>query len=147
VSESLRPGASPTQVARRYGSRQVFSTVAAAARSGELALVPMAPPAPALSVEIVSEASGCVWRARRRVMVIELAGDRRVRVDRHVDTDALPVFCSRSGRQRDRLPAGEVFLACGRTTCAKAWTLGDAGSAVLQQDPSRCQFLLQGSPR
>src|SRR5437660_10767492 len=47
VSESLRPGASPTQVARRYGiSTGLLYTWRQLARSGELALVPMAPSAP-----------------------------------------------------------------------------------------------------
>ena len=51
-------------------------------------------------VPMVPTPASCRWRwCRRRqrargadvagVMVIELPGDRRVRVDRHVDTDAL----------------------------------------------------------
>ena len=41
-------------------------------------------------VEIVPEASGpCGGERGDGVMVIDLPGDRRVRVDRHVDTDAL----------------------------------------------------------
>jgi transposase len=90
VSESLRPGASPTQVARRYGiSTGLLYTWRQLARSGELALV--SAPAPAfVPVEIVPEALGlCGGERGDGVMVIELPGDRRVRVDRHVDTDAL----------------------------------------------------------
>ena len=90
VSESLRPGASPTQVARRYGiSTGLLYTWRQLARSGEL--VPVSAPAPAfVPVEIVPEASGlCDGERGDGVMVIELPGDRRVRVDRHVDTDAL----------------------------------------------------------
>jgi transposase len=92
VSESLRPGASPTQVARRYGiSTGLLYTWRQLARSGELALVPVSAPAPAfVPVEIVPEASGlCGGERGDGVMVIELPGDRRVCVDRHVDTDAL----------------------------------------------------------
>jgi len=92
VSESLRPGASPTQVARRYGiSTGLLYTWRQLARSGELALVPVSAPAPAfVPVEIVPEASElCGGERGDGVMVIELPGDRRVRVDRHVDTDAL----------------------------------------------------------
>src|SRR3984893_4909878 len=78
VSESLRPGASPTQVARRYGiSTGLLYTWRQLARRGEWALVPMAPPAPAfVPVEIVPEASGlCGGERGDGVMVIELAGD------------------------------------------------------------------------
>jgi transposase len=90
VSESLRPGASPTQVARRYGiSTGLLYTWRQLARSGELALVPVSAPA-FVPVEIVPEASGlCGGERGDGMMVIELPGDRRVRVDRHVDTDAL----------------------------------------------------------
>ncbi|HUZ64806.1 MAG TPA: hypothetical protein VMU82_13970, partial [Acetobacteraceae bacterium] len=61
------------------------------ARSGELALLPMAPLAPAfVPVEIVPEGSAvCAGENGDGVMVIELPGDRRIHVDRHVDTDAL----------------------------------------------------------
>ena len=92
MAESLRPGASPMQVARRYGiSTGLLYTWRQLARSGELALVPVSAPAPAfVPVEIVPEASGpCGGERGDGVMVIDLPGDRRVRVDRHVDTDAL----------------------------------------------------------
>ena len=92
VAGSLRPGASPTQVARRYGiSTGLLYTRRQLARSGELALVPMAPPAPTfVPVEIVPEGSAlCGGENGDGAMVIELPGDRRIHVDRHVDADAL----------------------------------------------------------
>jgi transposase len=92
VAEMLRPGASPTQVARRYGiSTGLLYTWRQLARSGELALVPMAPPAPAfVPVEIVPEAPIQHEDATGvGIMVIELPGNRRVHVDRDVDADAL----------------------------------------------------------
>jgi transposase len=87
VAESLRPGASPTQVARRYGiSTGLLYTWRHLARSGELAMVPAT--AQFVPVEIVSEAPPAGDGAAG-IMVIELPGERRVRVDRHVDADAL----------------------------------------------------------
>jgi transposase len=86
VTESLRPGASPTQVARRYGiSTGLLCTWRHLARSGELAMVPAT--AQFMPVELVSEAPPEDGAAG--IMVIELPGERRVRVDRHVDADAL----------------------------------------------------------
>jgi transposase len=92
VAEMLRPGASPTQVARRYGiSTGLLYTWHRLAREGELSLVPVAPAAVEfVPVEIVPEAA--MQRAESSgagVMLIELPGERRVRVDRHVDADAL----------------------------------------------------------
>ena len=92
VAEMLRPGASPTQVARRYGiSTGLLYTWRRLARDGELSLVAVAPVATEfVPVEIVPE--GPMPRAESAgvgVMVIELPGDRRVRVDRDVDADAL----------------------------------------------------------
>jgi transposase len=91
VAESLRPGASPTQVARRYGiSTGLLYTWRHLARSGELAMVPMAPAAAQfVPVEVVSEAPAAATGAGVGIMVIELPGERRIRVDRHVDADAL----------------------------------------------------------
>jgi transposase len=90
VAEMLRPGASPTQIARRYGiSTGLLYTWRRLARDGALALVP-AVAAEFMPVEIVvpapaeREAAAGVGE-----MVIELPGDRRVRVDRHVDAEAL----------------------------------------------------------
>jgi transposase len=90
VAESLRPGASPTQVARRYGiSTGLLYTWRHLARSGELSTVPMVPTAAQfVPVEIVSEAPP-EGNGADGIMVIELPGERRVRVDRHVDADAL----------------------------------------------------------
>lgn len=92
VAETLRPGASPTQIARRYGiSTGLLYTWRRLARDGELSLVPVSvPTAEFVPVEIVPEAA--VPReddAGAGVMVIELPGERRVRVDRHVDAEAL----------------------------------------------------------
>ena len=90
VAEMLRPGASPTQIARRYGiSTGLLYTWRRLARDGSLALVP-AVAAEFMPVEIVvpapaeREAAAGVGE-----MVIELPGERRVRVDRHVDAEAL----------------------------------------------------------
>jgi transposase len=92
VAETLRPGASPTQIARRYGiSTGLLYTWRRLAREGELSLVPAAPAAAEfVPVEIVPEAPiECADGSGAGTMVIELPGDRRVRVDRHVDADAL----------------------------------------------------------
>ena len=92
VAEMLRPGASPTQVARRYGiSTGLLYTWRRLARDGELSLVPAsAPVAEFVPVEIVPEATVPVADgAGAGIIVIELPGERRVRVDRHVDAEAL----------------------------------------------------------
>lgn len=92
VAETLRPGASPTQVARRYGiSTGLLYTWRRMAREGELSLVPAATPSPEfLPVEIVAQAPVAREEAAGAgEMVIELPGERRVRVDRHVDAKAL----------------------------------------------------------
>jgi transposase len=91
VAETLRPGASPPHVARRYGILTgLLYTWRRLAREGELSLVPLSAPATAfIQVEIVPEASVSGEDATGAgVMVIELPGERRVRVDRHVDADA-----------------------------------------------------------
>jgi transposase len=90
VAESLRPGASPTQVARRYGiSTGLLYTWRHLARSGESTTVPMVPTtAQFVPVEMVSEVPP-EMNGAAGIMVIELPGGRRVRVDRHVDADAL----------------------------------------------------------
>ena len=92
VAETLRPGASPTQIARRYGiSTGLLYTWRRLAREGELSLVPVsAPTAEFVPVEIVPEAAvPGEDGGGPGIMVIELPGERRVRVDRHVDAEAL----------------------------------------------------------
>jgi hypothetical protein len=61
------------------------------AQQGELSLAPVPTSAPAcVPVEIVPEALPCAADDDSAgVMIIELPGDRRVRGDRHVDTEAL----------------------------------------------------------
>src|SRR5258707_15202124 len=58
VAETPRPGASPTQIARRYGiSTGLLYTWRRLARDGELSLVPVATPTTEfVPVEIVPEA-------------------------------------------------------------------------------------------
>ena len=92
VAETLRSGASPTQIARRYGiSTGLLYTWRRLAREGELSLVPVsAPTAEFVPVEIVPEAAvPGEDDTSAGIMVIELPGERRVRVDRHVDAEAL----------------------------------------------------------
>ena len=92
VAETLRPGASPTQIARRYGiSTGLLYTWRRLARDGELSLVPVsAPAAEFVPVEIVPEPTiAGADDAGAGIMVIELPGERRVRVDRYVDAEAL----------------------------------------------------------
>jgi len=92
VAETLRSGASPTQIARRYGiSTGLLYTWRRLAREGELSLVPVsAPTAEFVPVEIVPEAAvPGEDDIGAGIMVIELPGERRVRVDRHVDAEAL----------------------------------------------------------
>jgi transposase len=90
VGETLRPGASMTQIARRYGiSTGLLYTWRRLAQNGELSLAPTAPMPRFVPVEIVPEAPTEANGAAAGIMVIELSGERRVRVDRHVDADAL----------------------------------------------------------
>lgn len=80
-----------TQVARRYGiSTGLLYTWRRLAQQGELSLTPRPAPLPQfVPVEIVPEGPIEGAAAVAGIMVIELPGDRRVRVDRHVDADAL----------------------------------------------------------
>ena len=79
-----------TQIARRYGiSTGLLYTWRRLAQNGELSLVPTAPLPQFVPVEMVPDASSEANGAADGVMVIELPGERRVRVDRHVDADAL----------------------------------------------------------
>jgi transposase len=80
-----------TQIARRYGiSTGLLYTWRRLAQNGELSLAPTAAPMlQFVPVEIVPEAPTEGNGAAAGIMVIELSGERRVRVDRHVDADAL----------------------------------------------------------
>jgi transposase len=105
VAETFRPGASISAVARRHGVhssvlfrwRRRFTEPAPA---GETALVPVAPRRPDLvPVRVVADApepasspppaSAPVPAGAAGLIEIELARGQRVRVDRHVDADAL----------------------------------------------------------
>ena len=90
VAEAVRPGASMTQIARRYGiSTGLLYTWRRLAQQGELSLTPVSM-ASFVPVEIVPEAPPRTTRDEGAgVIIIELPGDRRVRVDRHVYTEAL----------------------------------------------------------
>lgn len=95
VAEAGRPGASPTQVARRHGlSTGLLYTWRRQAREGTLSASSSADFVPVHVVREPPMAAAVVPRrdARRGgdcQIVIELPGDRRVRVDRNVDTEAL----------------------------------------------------------
>ncbi len=96
VAEMMRPGASASRVARRHGiTTGLLYTWRRLAKRGELSLAPVAATVPGFVP--VHMAASNDERASvkpspgegRGLMVIELGGDRRVRVDRHVDADAL----------------------------------------------------------
>ena len=92
VAEAVRPGASMPQIARRYGiSTGLLYTWRRLAQQGELSLAPVLANSPGfIPVEIVPEIPPRVAGDEGAgVMIIELPGERRVRVDRHVDTEAL----------------------------------------------------------
>ncbi len=92
VAEAVRPGASMSQIARRYGiSTGLLYTWRRLAQQGELSLAPVLANSPGfVPVEIVPEIpSRAAGEEGAGVIIIELPGDRRVRVDRHVDTEAL----------------------------------------------------------
>jgi transposase len=75
VAEMLRPGASPTQVARRYGiSTGLLYTWHRLAREGELSLVPVPAAVEFVPVEIVPEAA--MQRGRREMAVATPDGHR-----------------------------------------------------------------------
>jgi transposase len=104
VSEMMRPGVSASRVARRHGiTTGLLYTWRRLAKKGELSLAPAAAPAPAfvaIHVTAGAEGSGSAKPSESEgVMVIELGGDRRVRVGRDVDADALrrviDVLCGR----------------------------------------------------
>ena len=104
VSEMMRPGASVSCVARRHGiTTGLLYTWRRLAKKGELSLAPVAAPAPTfvpIHVTAGAEGSGPAKPSESEgVMVIELGGDRRVRVGRDVDAAALrrviDVLCGR----------------------------------------------------
>lgn len=107
VAEMMRPGSTASLVARRHGiSTGLLYTWRRQAMKGELPLVPTTPAAfvPVQIAEkepIPDEAKSCAngagaWEGP---MVIELPGDRRIHVDRHVDGAALRrVITALSGR-------------------------------------------------
>jgi len=104
LSEMMRPGVSASRVARRHGiTTGLLYTWRRLAKKGELSLAPVAAPAATfvpIRVTAGAEGSGSAKPSESEgVMVIELGGDRRVRVGRDVDADALrrviDVLCGR----------------------------------------------------
>jgi transposase len=103
VAETLQPGASATQVARRYGvSTGLLYTWRRLARDGALSPPAAVLPgtefvpvqlAPSAAVAMPAAVAAAVRDAPsphdEGLMVIELAGGRRIRVDRHVDAEVL----------------------------------------------------------
>ena len=97
VAEMMQPGASAARVARRYAlSTGLLYTWRRLATLGELSLpsAAVAPPAfmPVCVVAPAGKArapTGPRSAAKGGAMVIELAGGRRLQVDRHVDAEAL----------------------------------------------------------
>jgi transposase len=101
VAETLRPGASATQVARRHGlSTGLLYTWRRLARDGALTMTPALPavdfipvrltaPSAAAEPTATSGMAGGLEPSRDGLMLIELANGRRICVDRHVDAEAL----------------------------------------------------------
>ncbi len=86
VAETLQPGASPTQVGRRYMMSTGLLYCRRLARNGE-PVPASASTAKSVPVEIVPEAT--VPDEDGAGAGIELPGERRIRVDRHADAEAL----------------------------------------------------------
>jgi len=100
VAETMRPGASATQVSRRYGiSTGLLYTWRRLARDGALVMMPTTVPATEfvpvrLATPPGEDPAGAIPREAPPprgdgLMVIELAGGCRIRVDRDVDAEAL----------------------------------------------------------
>jgi transposase len=102
VAEMLQPGASATQIARRHGvSTGLLYTWRRLVRGGALSLAPAVLPATEfVPVELAPSAEAAMPTSAdaaadprsahgEGLMVIELAGGRRIRLDRHVDAEAL----------------------------------------------------------
>src|SRR5258708_7933451 len=107
VAEMTRPGATVSLVARRHGiSTGLLYTWRRQAMKGEPTLAPTTAPAfvPVRIADkgsVPNEAKPCATGAGawEGPMVIELPGDRRIHVDRHVDGAALRrVIAALSGR-------------------------------------------------
>ena len=94
VAEMMRPGARASLVARRHGiGTGLLYTWRRQAMRGELALaspafvpVEIAAKEPGLEAARPGADDACGWEG---LMVIELARDRRIHVDRHVDGEGL----------------------------------------------------------
>jgi transposase len=105
VAEMMRPGSTARLVARRHGiSTGLLYTWRRQAMKGELApaAAPAFVPVKIAEKEVVPEAckpsrgDAGTWEG---LMVIELPGDRRIHVDRHVDGVALSrVIAALAGR-------------------------------------------------
>jgi transposase len=100
VAETMRPGASATQVSRRYGiSTGLLYTWRRLARGGALTMPPTpVPAAEFVPVRLATSPGDAPAAAGAReapgsrgegLMVIELAGGCRIRVGRDVDAEAL----------------------------------------------------------
>jgi transposase len=95
VAEMMRPGASASRVARRHGiTTGLLYTWRRLAAKGVLSLTPAVAAPGFVPVRVTPEAcdrepAQAGNGDRAGVMVIELGGERRVRVDRHVDAAAL----------------------------------------------------------
>lgn len=106
IAETLEPGVSVCAVARRHGIAQgLLFTWRRQAREGRLGgldpvpfFVPVATESPSSAPALIAPAPSTVpespsprrsGRRRTGLIEIELGGGRRLRVDRHVDTQAL----------------------------------------------------------
>jgi transposase len=103
VAEMMRPGASASRVARRHRiTTGLLYTWRRQAVKGELSLAPVAATASAfVPIHVTDEGASVSAKPSENdgAMVIELGGDRRVRVGRDVDAEALrrviDVLCRR----------------------------------------------------
>jgi transposase len=90
VAEMMRPGASASRVARRHGiTTGLLYTWRRLAAKGVLSLTPAVAAPGFVPVRVAPEPAKADDGESVGVMVIELGGERRVRVDRHVDAAAL----------------------------------------------------------
>jgi transposase len=90
VAEMMRPGASASRVARRHGiTTGLLYTWRRLAMKGVLSLTPAVAAPAFVPVRVTPEEGAREPTKDDGIMVIELGGERRVRVDRHVDAAAL----------------------------------------------------------